>query len=141
MTKLVNMLIFLTLFVETLIGTVYCKQQGASFLPKSRYKLRKFGLSEMNQQNDMKKAYEVLLKLQMNMEDQKKAIEMENQLKKEEEKQLRKKLQETIEREQREKKIEEMLRKEAERRKIYEIHLLPYQKGSNVLRNFHTNRF
>lgn len=103
MTKLVHMLFCLTLFVETLISTVYCKQSGVSLLPKSRYKLRKFGFNEMNQQNDMTKAYEVLLKLQMTLENQKKAIEMEKQLKKEEEKQMRKKLQENIERESKEK--------------------------------------
>ena len=141
MKKLVILFICFTLFVETLIGTIYCKQPGVQMPQKPRYKLRKFGFNEMNQQNDMTKAYEVLLKLQMTMEEQKKAIEMEKQLKKEEEKQLRKKLQENIEREQRERKEEEMLRKEDERRKIYEKHLLPYQKGSNVLRNFHTNLF
>lgn len=103
MTRLVHMLICMTLFVETLISTVYCKQSGVSLLPKSRYKLRKFGFNEMNQQNDMTKAYEVLLKLQMTLENQKKAIEMEKQLKKEEEKQMRKKLQENIERESKEK--------------------------------------
>ena len=33
------------------------------------------------------------------------------------------------------------LLEEAKRRKIYEKHLLPYQRGSNFLRDFHTNRF
>jgi len=40
-----------------------------------------------------------------------------------------------------EKERQEIERKNAERQKIYEKHLLKFQGGSNVLRDFNTNRF
>jgi len=36
---------------------------------------------------------------------------------------------------------EGILKEEAKRKKIYEKHLLKYQGGSNLLRDFYTNRF
>ncbi len=35
----------------------------------------------------------------------------------------------------------ERVKKEEARRKVYNQHLLPYGRGSSVLRDFHTNRF
>ena len=52
-----------------------------------------------------------------------------------------KRLQEEIERREQEKKNKAMLDEEARRQKIFEQHLLKFQRGSNVLRDFYTNRF
>ena len=52
-----------------------------------------------------------------------------------------KRLQGEIERREQEKKNKAMLDEEARRQKIYEKYLLTFQRGSNVLRDFYTNRF
>jgi hypothetical protein len=52
-----------------------------------------------------------------------------------------KRLEEEIERREKAKKNKAMLDEEAIRQKIYEQHLLKFQRGSNVLRDFYTNRF
>ena len=52
-----------------------------------------------------------------------------------------KRLEEEIERREQEKKNKAMLDEEARRRKIFEQYLLKFQRGSNVLRDFITNRF
>ncbi len=46
-----------------------------------------------------------------------------------------------IQRREQEKKNKAMLDEEARRKKIYEQHLLTFQRGSNVRRDFYTNRF
>ncbi len=50
-------------------------------------------------------------------------------------------LEEEIERREHEKKIKAMLDEEARRQKIFEQYLLKFQRGSNVLRDFYSNRF
>ncbi len=50
-------------------------------------------------------------------------------------------LQEEILKREQEKKNEAMLEEEARRQQIFEQHLLTFQRGSNVLRDFYTNRF
>ena len=52
-----------------------------------------------------------------------------------------KRLEEEIERREQEKKNKAMLDEEAKRQKIFEQYLLNFQRGSNVLRDFYTNRF
>jgi len=50
-------------------------------------------------------------------------------------------VQEEILKREQAKKNKAMLDEEARRQKIYEQHLLTFQRGSNVLRDFITNRF
>ena len=50
-------------------------------------------------------------------------------------------LQEEILKREQDKKNKAMLDEEARRKKIYEQHLLKFQRGSNVLRDFYSNRF
>ena len=52
-----------------------------------------------------------------------------------------KRVQEEILKREQAKKNKAMLDEEARRQKIYEQHLLTFQRGSNVLRDFYTNRF
>ncbi len=52
-----------------------------------------------------------------------------------------KRLEEEILKREQEKKNKAMLDEEARREKIYEQHLLKFQRGSNVLRDFYSNRF
>ena len=52
-----------------------------------------------------------------------------------------KRLEEEILKREQAKKNKAMLDEEARRQKIYEQHLLTFQRGSNVLRDFYTNRF
>ena len=52
-----------------------------------------------------------------------------------------KRLQEEIIKREQAKKYKAMLDEEARRQKIYEQHLLTFQRGSNVLRDFYTNRY
>ena len=52
-----------------------------------------------------------------------------------------KRLEEEIERKEQEKKNKAMLDEDARRQKIFEQHLLKFQRGSNVLRDFYTTRF
>ena len=52
-----------------------------------------------------------------------------------------KRLHEEIERREQAKKNKAMLDEEVRRQKIFEKYLLSFQRGSNVLRDFYTNRF
>jgi len=52
-----------------------------------------------------------------------------------------KRLQEEILKREQENKNKAMLDEEARRKKIYEQYLLTFQRGSNVLRDFYTNRY
>ena len=61
---------------------------------------------------ELEEAYEILIRIQEEIRKQRLAIEYEKKLK-----------------------------EETKRRRIYEKHLLAYQGGSNVLKDFHTNQF
>ena len=95
----------------------------------------------MNHKKSLGKAYKISILLLREIQNKKFAIGFEKKLKKDEENKMRQKIQEKIERKKVERKKLEILKKEDERRKIYEKYLLPFQGGSNILKDFITNRF
>ena len=94
------------------MNEIICQKKNELVQNRPSIKLRRFGIFQM------KKIREWLV-----------SYEFQQQLQKE------------IKQKEAEKKAHEILKKEAERLRIYKKYLLKSQGGSNVLRDFHTNRF
>ena len=86
-TKIVWFILFLII-----VKDIYCEQLRLYSPSRPRYKLRKFGFYDANQQNDLVKAYEIQLKLHEHMKNQKQVINNQ-QLRKKDAKNLNEKQQ------------------------------------------------
>jgi len=115
MVKILVLFVLFTILTAKTVLSNSVTNQNLNILTevkRPQYKLRKLGIFELRQIRDWLKPYLIILEEQERLEKQ------------------------DIERMEQNK-----LREDNERRRVYEKHLLVYQGGSSVLKDFHTNLF